>query len=238
MEEVIVKIKDHSGLVLPQYMTEGSAGFDLIARGLRKVYKGTKELDMSLFMYAIEQGYFMLRAGERALVGTNLFIELPKGKELQIRPRSGLALKRGITVLNAPGTIDSDYRDEICVILVNTTPHLARVNFGDAVAQGVVADYDRVKWKVVEELSKSQRFGGFGHTSFWKPIESGAVNQITSDVTLDDHEIIPGTYLVTGRHALVFPLNYSFVGTKPYDGRKINKLTISTDRIITNEYTK
>lgn len=239
MEEVIVKVKDHSGLVLPEYATEGSAAFDLIARGLRKVYKGSKELDINLFMYAIEQGYFILRPQERALVGTELYVELPKGKEMQIRPRSGLALKRGLTVLNSPGTIDSDYRGEVCVILANTTSFLSRINFGDAIAQGIVTDYDRVTWKRVNELSDTVRGkGGFGHTSFWKPESTKQVNQILADTILEPHQIIEGTYLVTGRHAIIFPLEYSFVGTKPYDGRKVNRLTIRPDKIVLNDYVK
>lgn len=237
--EVEVKVKDHAELVLPQYMTEGSAAFDLVATGLRKVYKGTKELDISLFAYAIEQGYFILRAHERALVGTGLFIELPKGKELQIRPRSGLALKRGLTVLNAPGTIDSDYRGEVCVILVNTTSHIARINFGDGIAQGIVTDYDRVKWKRVPELSETDRGeGGFGHTSFWKPERSGEINVLTEDTLIKDTDIVAGTYIVTGRHALVFPLEYTHVGTKPYDGRRANRITIKENKTIINEYVK
>jgi len=240
MAKVKVKIKDHQDLVLPKYMTEGSAGFDLIARGLRKVYKGTKEVNLDLFMYTIEQGYFSLRAQERAVIGTGLFIELPVGKELQVRSRSGMSAKRGLVVGNSPGTIDSDYREEICVILVNTTGFISRINFGDAIAQGVVTDYDQVEWDVVKDLTPSGRKGGFGSTDFWTPfintVEDCVTNILKKDTVFTEKDIITGEYIVTGGYAIVFPLSYTFVGTRPYDGRMINKITIRDDKTIINEY--
>lgn len=239
MEKVKVKVRGHHGLVLPQYMTKQSAGFDLIARGLRSVYKGTKEIDISVFGRAIEDGHFILRPQERALVGTNLFIELPEGKQLEIRSRSGMATKRGIIVGNSPGTIDADYRGEICVLIVNTTSFLARINFGDAIAQGVITDAHQAEWEIVEELTPSERGeGGFGHTSFWKPECSGEMNLLEKDIFLSENEIHEGTYLVTGKVALAFPKAYTNISHVPYDGRRINRITIFSDKKVRLEYLK
>jgi dUTP pyrophosphatase len=239
MEKIKVKVMNHESLVLPQYMTSQSAGFDLIARGLRQIYKGAKELDMNLFSYSIEQGYFVLRPQERALIGTGLFIELPEGKQLEIRSRSGIALKRGLIVGNSPGTIDPDYRGEVCVLLVNTTNFLARINFGDAVAQGVVTDCYQVEWETVDSLSYTERgSGAFGHTSFLKPETSGVVNVLEKDTFFSETDVHEGTYLVTGMAAIVFPESYMVTGSTPYDGRRTNRITIFSDKKIKNEYVK
>ena len=102
---------------------------------------------------------------QRCLVPTGLFISLPKGYEAQVRPRSGLAIKKGVTVLNAPGTIDADYRGEICVILVNLSQEPFVINDGERVAQMVVARHEQVEWTEVEILDDTERgAGGFGHT--------------------------------------------------------------------------
>jgi dUTP pyrophosphatase len=102
---------------------------------------------------------------ERKLIPTGLYISLPAGFEAQVRPRSGLALKKGITVLNTPGTIDADYRGEICVILVNLSNEPFVVENGERIAQMVVAKHERVEWQEVEVLDESKRgAGGFGHT--------------------------------------------------------------------------
>ncbi len=102
---------------------------------------------------------------QRKLIPTGLYIELPKGYEAQIRPRSGLALKKGITVLNTPGTIDADYRGEIGVILVNISDEPFVVNDGERICQMVVAEHATVRWQQVEQLDETQRgTGGFGHT--------------------------------------------------------------------------
>ena len=102
---------------------------------------------------------------ERALVPTGLRIQLPEGYECQIRPRSGLALKHGVTVANAPGTIDADYRGEIGIILINLSDETFVINPGERIAQMVVAPYSRVQWRLAESLDDSQRGdGGFGHT--------------------------------------------------------------------------
>ncbi len=139
-----IKIINHSDLPLPKYKTIGSAGMDLNAW-----------LDIPLELGSLE----------RALIPTGLFIELPKGHEAQIRPRSGLAIKNGISVLNSPGTIDADYRGEIMVILVNLSKEVFTVNNGDRIAQMIIAKHEQAEWFEVEELEVTERGkGGFGHT--------------------------------------------------------------------------
>lgn len=139
-----VRIINHSKHALPQYATELSAGMDLRA-----------DLD----------GPVTLKPLERRLISTGLYIALPEGYEAQVRPRSGLALKHGITLLNAPGTIDADYRGEIGVILVNLSHEEFVVEDGERIAQLVIARYERVDWLPVEVLEETARgAGGFGHT--------------------------------------------------------------------------
>ncbi|WP_206457812.1 dUTP diphosphatase [Anaerovorax sp. IOR16] len=138
-----VKIKSISGL-LPQYETEGSAGMDLRAH-----------LDKAM----------ILKPGERTLVPTGVFIELPFGFEGQVRARSGLAIKHGIGMVNGVGTIDSDYRGEIKVLLINMGKEEFPINDGDRIAQLVVARYERIEWEKTEALDETKRGdGGFGHT--------------------------------------------------------------------------
>lgn len=139
-----VRIINHSKHALPQYATELSAGMDLRA-----------DLD----------GPVTLKPLERRLIPTGLYIALPEGYEAQVRPRSGLALKHGITLLNAPGTIDADYRGEIGVILVNLSHEEFVVEDGERIAQLVIARHERVDWLPVEVLEETARgAGGFGHT--------------------------------------------------------------------------
>ena len=139
-----IKIINRSKHSLPAYETLDSAGMDLRA---------------SL------QESISLKPLERTIVKTGLFLELPRGTEAQIRPRSGLAAKKGITVLNAPGTIDADYRGEIGVILVNLSQEVFEINDGDRIAQMVIARHERAEWQEVNELSETQRgAGGFGST--------------------------------------------------------------------------
>ncbi|MCG8577532.1 MAG: dUTP diphosphatase [Flavobacteriales bacterium] len=141
---MIVEIINNSKHPLPKYETEMSAGLDLRAN-----------LDESI----------TLKPLERALIKTGLFIALPKGYEAQVRPRSGLAYKKGITVLNAPGTIDADYRGEIGVILVNLSNEDFVVEDGERIAQMVVAQYEQAEFKETTELSETERgAGGFGST--------------------------------------------------------------------------
>jgi dUTP pyrophosphatase len=144
MEKIHCKIVNTSSLPLPRYETVDSAGMDLRANITSPI---------------------ILKPLERALVPTGLFIELPKGFEAQVRPRSGLAIKKGITVLNTPGTIDADYRGEVCVILINLSQEDFEVNNGDRIAQMVVAKHEKVEWEAVEKLSDTERGGGgFGST--------------------------------------------------------------------------
>ena len=139
-----MKIVNKSRHPLPSYSTLLSAGMDL---------RANLEAPVSL------------ASGARILVPTGLYISIPKNYEAQIRPRSGLALKNGITVLNAPGTIDADYRGEIGVILVNLSQENFVINDGDRIAQMVVAKYETVEWEPCETLDETGRgAGGFGHT--------------------------------------------------------------------------
>jgi len=142
---MLVKIINRSHHPLPKYETAQSAGLDL------KAY--------------LPDGPVTLRPLERGLVKTGLFIELPAGYEAQVRPRSGLALKKGVTVLNSPGTIDADYRGEICVILINLSQDVFVINDGERIAQMVVARHEQAELVEVKELSDTERgAGGFGHT--------------------------------------------------------------------------
>jgi dUTP pyrophosphatase len=139
-----VKIKNISGNLLPAYETKYSAGMDLRA----------------CIDYPVT-----LKSLERSLVPTGLFIELPLGYEAQIRPRSGLASKSGITVLNSPGTIDSDYRGEIKVILINLSDKEFIVNNGDRICQMVISKCEQIQWEASDLLNQTARGdGGFGHT--------------------------------------------------------------------------
>lgn len=139
-----VKVINRSRFDLPRYATPLSAGMDVRAN-----------IDEAV----------VLRPLERAMIPTGLSIELPEGYEMQIRPRSGLAAKHGITVLNSPGTIDADYRGEIRVILVNLSNEEFRIEAGERIAQMVVARHEQVEWELTEELGESKRgAGGFGST--------------------------------------------------------------------------
>jgi dUTP pyrophosphatase len=139
-----VKVINQSRHALPEYETLHSAGLDLRAN-----------LDEPVILGSLE----------RALIPTGLFIELPVGYEAQIRPRSGLAIKRGISLVNTPGTIDSDYRGEIKVIVINLSKEPFVINDGERICQMVVAKHERVEWESSEKLNETIRgAGGFGHT--------------------------------------------------------------------------
>ena len=139
-----VKVINQSPFSLPKYETSGAAGLDLRAN-IQEV------LELSPL--------------ERALIPTGIFLEIPQGFEAQVRPRSGLAYKKGMSVLNAPGTIDSDYRGEIGVILVNLSNEKVQIEPGERVAQLVFAEYQQIAWKTVEEMNQTERgSGGFGST--------------------------------------------------------------------------
>ena len=139
-----IRIINKSNNSLPAYETLHAAGMDL---------RANIEAPVSL------------KPLERKLLPTGLFIELPEGFEAQIRPRSGLAYKHGISIVNAPGTIDADYRGEIGVLLVNLSDQLFEINPGDRIAQMVVARHEKVEWQQVESLTETSRgAGGYGHT--------------------------------------------------------------------------
>ncbi|MBC7426115.1 MAG: dUTP diphosphatase [Bacteroidia bacterium] len=139
-----INIKNESANPLPAYQTAFSAGMDLFAHLGENV---------------------VLNPLERSLIPTGLFMELPEGFEAQIRPRSGLALKHGITVLNSPGTIDADYRGEIKVLLINLGSEPFTIASGERIAQMIIAKHETVKWQVAGELSQTERgAGGYGHT--------------------------------------------------------------------------
>ena len=139
-----IKIVNKSKNELPAYSTKMSAGMDLRAN--------------------LEEP-IVLKPMERKLIPTGLFIELPQGFEAQIRPRSGLALKKGITILNTPGTIDADYRGEIGIILINLSTENFVVENGERICQMIIAAHETAEWNLVEELDKTDRgAGGFGHT--------------------------------------------------------------------------
>ncbi|MBN2263501.1 MAG: dUTP diphosphatase [Prolixibacteraceae bacterium] len=141
---MIVKIVNKSNNPLPTYSTILSAGMDIRAWLNEKV---------------------VLKPLERALIPTGLYIELPKGHEAQIRPRSGLALKHGISVLNTPGTIDADYRGEIGIILVNLSNQDFTIENGERICQMIIAKHETIDWSEVEFLEETERgAGGFGHT--------------------------------------------------------------------------
>ncbi|HEX5025806.1 MAG TPA: dUTP diphosphatase [Agriterribacter sp.] len=141
---ISIKIINQSDNPLPTYATPGASGMDIRAF-----------LSSPLFLQPME----------RTLVPTGLFVEIPEGYEIQVRPRSGLAVKQGITCLNTPGTIDSDYRGEIKVILINLSNEPQTIQPGDRIAQMVVQQVEQSKWETVEAISVTSRnAGGFGHT--------------------------------------------------------------------------
>lgn len=170
MDLTNVNIVVKEGAKIPEYATPGSAGFDLVANSFDKVFKGNKEVDIAKLAHSIAEGKIMLRPYERVLIGTGLFMEIPEGFELQIRPRSGISLKRGLTVLNSPGTIDSDYRNEIGIILYNSTQFLAEIHLGEAVAQGVLARHEKASFNQTAEVKDTERKGGFGSTDKIEPL--------------------------------------------------------------------
>lgn len=139
-----IRIVNKSKHELPQYATPLSAGLDLRAN-----------IDAPIILGPME----------RCLVPTGLFMALPAGYEAQVRPRSGLALKKGITVLNSPGTIDADYRGEVCIILVNLSTEPFTIEDGERVAQMVIARHEQAEWEVTDVLDETERGeGGFGHS--------------------------------------------------------------------------
>ncbi|MDE6295170.1 MAG: dUTP diphosphatase [Muribaculaceae bacterium] len=145
MDRVTVKIINKSHHPLPSYGTPGAAGMDVRAY--------------------LPEGAVTLRPGQRALIPTGLYMQLPQGYECQIRPRSGLSLNYGLTVVNSPGTVDADYRGEIGVIMINLGENDFVINDGERICQMVITTYSHVKWETGERLDRTVRGeGAFGHT--------------------------------------------------------------------------
>ncbi len=139
-----IRIVNKSGHDLPEYSTIASAGMDIRANLEEDVIIGP---------------------GKRALIPTGLFLEIPVGYEAQIRPRSGLAINKGISILNSPGTIDSDYRGEVCIIMINLSEEDFVIRDGDRICQMVISKHERAEWISVDVLGETERgSGGFGHT--------------------------------------------------------------------------
>jgi dUTP pyrophosphatase len=139
-----IKVINKSKHELPAYSTKKSAGMDLRAS---------------------IAGDIILKPLQRAMIPTGLFVEIPEGYEAQIRPRSGLAINKGITVLNSPGTIDADYRGEICVIMINLSDENFTITDGERICQMIISKHEKAGWINVSELKKTERAdGGFGHT--------------------------------------------------------------------------
>ena len=168
-----VKVINKSNNSLPKYETENSAGLDLRAALNRMEYLGNREVKFgvntkTIFVDSSKSKSIVMQIeiapGGRCLIPTGLFIELPKGYEAQIRPRSGLALKQGITVLNSPGTIDADYRDGIGIVLINLSDKPVVINQGERIGQLVLNKVDQIEWNQVTDLDETDRKGGFGHT--------------------------------------------------------------------------
>ena len=144
MQPIQVQIVNKSPHDLPEYQTGGSAGMDIRAWLKEPI---------------------ILQPMERKLIPTGLYIALPKGFEAQIRPRSGLAIKRGLTMVNTPGTIDSDYRGEVMVAVINLSGEKQEITDGERIAQMIIARYERVEWQLTETLEETERgTGGFGHS--------------------------------------------------------------------------
>lgn len=144
MEKVVVKIVRENGVELPKYETAGAAGMDIRANIVEPIVLGSLE---------------------RTLVPTGIKIAIPDGYEVQVRPRSGLALKHGITLLNTPGTIDSDYRGELKIIIANMSKDSYTINPQERIGQLVLNKVEQIEWEVVETLDETERgAGGFGHT--------------------------------------------------------------------------
>jgi dUTP pyrophosphatase len=148
-------------VISPEYATDGSAGFDLAVNNFKQYWMGRTnsqiELESSLSI--------VLNPNDRLLIGCGYSVAIPKGYMLEIRSRSGNALKKGLVVLNSPGTVDSDYRGEVGVILINKSNKEITINLGDKVAQGVIVKHETASFEIVDELGETERGeGGYGST--------------------------------------------------------------------------
>ena len=176
-EEVVVLLeKMYPDVTLPEYAHDSDSGADVKAylsedflkqfqNGLQHqsaVYEA--DINNPIVFCSYENKYIEIRQGHWFLIPTGIKTVIPNGYEIQVRPRSGMALKKGVTVLNSPGTIDSGYRKEYGIILVNKSNAPFRVTHGDRIAQLVLMEVPKIKWEVVKEVEASERVGGFGHT--------------------------------------------------------------------------
>lgn len=140
-----IKIVNKSNNESPNYATDKSSGMDIRA-------------------YIPDKNFIDIEPMTRHMIKTGLYMEIPEGYEAQIRPRSGLSIKSGITIINTPGTIDSDFRDEICVLIINLGDKIFRINNGDRIAQMIINKFEKCEWEHVDIISETDRKGGFGHT--------------------------------------------------------------------------
>ena len=190
-----VKVVYKGAFELPKHETELSAGLDIRA----DFSKVASREDVLVYDGAYASGNWdkeqliNLPPHSRVLIPTNIFMELPKGYEAQIRPRSGIALKNGISIMNSPGTIDADYRGEVRIIVTNQSLQPFVINHGDKICQMVVAKHERVEWDVQEDLSNTERGeGGFGHTTKRDEIKEDKVldsNPISEVVITDETKL-------------------------------------------------
>ena len=183
---MIVRVTNKAGLPLPKYETPQSAGMDVLASLSVK----PKFLYNSFYTDSENEWdrVVNIRPGGRALIPTDLFMEIPEGYEIQVRPRSGLALKHGITVLNTPGTIDADYRGNVGVVLINNGTENFAVKQGDRIAQIVLNKVETIEWIVNEVLSETERGeGGFGSTDI--NTEGATTGRMQSSETAETNEV-------------------------------------------------
>jgi dUTP pyrophosphatase len=163
--EVFINVE--KGVILPSYATDFSSGMDVHAYfdGIEEAALHNRIMSDGFAVINDKEKYVIVRAGSRILIPTGIRVAIPAGYEIQVRPRSGLAFKTGISVLNTPGTIDADYRGEIGVILINHSNSGFRVSHGDKIAQIVMTKVESIDWKLTEELPVTKRGeGGFGST--------------------------------------------------------------------------
>lgn len=182
---VNVKLKKlFSDVETPVYATDGSAGFDLVAHNI----KHETGIDCKIIKVMGEYRGVLIQPHGRILIGCGYSLEIPKGYELQIRSRSGLALKKGLCLSNGVGTIDEDYRGEIGVILLNNSPFAVEVRIGDKIAQAILTNYCKSRFEVVAELGETQRGeGGFGSTDKPNPyIYPGIPNTEKKSLKIDE----------------------------------------------------
>lgn len=168
-ERIKLEVKLEGGVECPQYQTEGAAAFDIAPNKILKAYKGESETDGDKLQRMQEsflrQGYIKMRPFERILFGTGIFMQIPDDYEIQVRPRSGNSLKKGLAISNSPGTVDEDYTGEIGIIITNNNPFLCQVDINQRLAQCSLKKVYRADIQVVEEITKVTKRGSDGYGS-------------------------------------------------------------------------